>query len=450
MKKTLIALLTAYLPVLAFADEGMWTIDNFPTEKVASKYDVNIGDQWLKSAQLATTRLENGCTGSFASADGLVLTNNHCTWGCIRNLSNDERNLSDEGFMAAARDEELQCPGQQISVLMDTKEVTGKIAAATTGLPDTEANDARKAELTRLESECEDDSDGKMRCEAVSLYNGGQYFIYSYKRYDDVRLVFAPELDIAAFGGDPDNFNFPRWSFDMTFLRVYENGKPATTPNFLRWRKSGPSAGDPVFITGHPGSTNRSLTVTELKMQRDVTIPLYLLRTSEFRGRLLSWKNTSPEAARAVQQRILGIENGIKVRRNQLKALQNDEMMAIKSEEEQSLRNIVMADDEMREAYGEAWNLIDDSTTAYRNMYEDYLFVEARAGFSGSLYGYARTIVRGTVEREKENSERIRSYTDTSLPQLEQRVRQPSDQQRIRDIGLELFTGQDARMAGPG
>jgi len=157
-------------------------------------------------------------------------------------------------------------------------------------------------------------------------------------------------------------------------------------------------------------------------MQRDVSIPLYLLRTSEFRGRLLAWKNTSPEAARAVQQRILGIENGIKVRRNQLKALQNDEMMAIKSEEEKSLRNIVMADDEMRAAYGEAWNLIDESITAYRNMYEDYLFIEARAGFSGSLYGYARTIVRGTVEREKENSERIRSYTDTSLPQLEQRL----------------------------
>lgn len=422
MKKTLLVLAAACLPLLAFADEGMWTVDNFPSDDVEKKYGVKIGNQWLQSAQLATTRLENGCTGSFASADGLVLTNNHCTWGCIRNLSSADRNLSDDGFMAATRNEELQCPGQQISVLVDTDDVTGKISRATSNLADAEANDARKAELTNLESACEDDSDGRLSCEAVTLYNGGQYFIYKYKRYDDVRLVFAPELDIAAFGGDPDNFNFPRWSFDMSFLRVYEDGKPTETPNYLKWRQAGPSAGEPVFIAGHPGSTDRSLTVSQLKMQRDVSIPLYLYRQSEFRGRLLAWQNTSDEAARAVQQRILGIENGIKVRRNQLKALQNDEMMAAKLAEEDSLRETVMADEEMRAAYGEAWDLIDGAMISYRNMYEDYLFIENTAAFSGSLYGYARTIVRGTAEREKPNEDRMRAYTDASLPQREQRL----------------------------
>ncbi|MDH4073442.1 MAG: S46 family peptidase, partial [Gammaproteobacteria bacterium] len=261
MNRTLPFVALLCLPFAIKADEGMWTIDNFPSDAVAAKYDVRIGDAWLRSAQLTTVRLEGGCTGSFSSPDGLVLTNNHCTWACIRDLSSPERNLSNEGFIAATRAEERQCPGQQVSVLLEMDEVTAKVAAATGQLSDAEANNARKAELTRLESACESASGGELRCEAVTLYNGGQYFIYKYKRYDDVRLVFAPELDIAAFGGDPDNFNFPRWSFDMSFLRVYEDGKPASTPNFLEWRAAGPSDGEPVFISGHPGSTDRSLTV---------------------------------------------------------------------------------------------------------------------------------------------------------------------------------------------
>ena len=425
MKDKILISVLLCLPLAAVADEGMWTVDNFPADVVEQRLGVKIGDQWLESARLSTTRLENGCTGSFASGDGLILTNNHCIWGCIRNLSTPERNLSDDGFMAASRSDEMQCPGQQISVLVDMDEVTNTVNAATSDLPDADANDARKAELTNLESQCEAEADGELRCEAVTLYNGGQYFIYKYKRYDDVRLVFAPELDIAAFGGDPDNFNFPRWSLDMSFLRAYEGGEPAETPNYLKWRESGPEAGEAVFITGHPGTTNRSLTVSQLKFQRDVSIPLYLYRQSEFRGRLLAWQDTSEEAARAVQQRILGIENGIKVRRNQLKALQNDEMMALKMQEEQALRDLVMADDDMRDQYGEAWDIIDAAITAYRNMYEDYLFIEAGAGFGGSLFTYARTIVRGTAERERPNEERLRLYTDAALPQREQRLFAP-------------------------
>lgn len=407
---------------MAFADEGMWTIDNFPADAVAEKYDVDIGDDWLRKARLATTRLENGCTGSFASESGLVLTNNHCTWGCIRNLSTAERNLSDAGFMARTQAEELQCPGQQISVLVDFEEVTDKIASATAGMDEADANDERKAELTRLESACEAASGDARNCEAVTLYNGGQYFIYEYKRFDDVRLVFAPELDIAAFGGDPDNFNFPRWSFDMSFLRVYEDGKPAQTPNFLHWRAGGPAEDDPVFITGHPGSTDRLLTVAQLKFQRDVMLPLWLLRYSELRGRMMAWQNTSEEAARTVQQRILNYENAIKVRRNQLKALQNDQMIERKERQEHSFRDAVAADASLNAAYGEAWDLIDRSLETHRNFYEEHLFIENSAGLMGELYSYARTIVRGTAEREKPNSERIRAYTDTALPMREQRL----------------------------
>jgi hypothetical protein len=422
MLRTTITLSPLFLFTLALADEGMWTIDNFPSQQVEDQYGANINDHWLRSAQLATTRLENGCTGSFASPDGLILTNNHCTWGCIRNLSSEERNLSDEGFMAENRTEELQCPGQQVSVLIDFDDVTVQIGEATSGLTDAEANEARKAALTELESQCEKASGDKLSCEAVTLYNGGQYFIYQYKRYDDVRLVFAPELDIAAFGGDPDNFNFPRWCLDMSFLRAYEDGKPAETPNYLRWRAAGPGAGDPVFITGHPGSTDRLLTMAQLRMLRDVSYPLWLLRYSELRGRMLAWADTSPEAARIVQQRILIIENGIKVRRNQLKALHNDEMMAAKAQQERELQAAVSEDPELQAAFGDAWRLIEDAVEAHRNLYEEHLFVEDAAGFGGDLFGYARTIVRGTAERELPNSERIRAYTDPALPQVEQNL----------------------------
>jgi hypothetical protein len=417
-----IALAVSFLifPGLATADEGMWTIDNFPSDRVEEKYDVRIDNDWLRSAQLATTRLENGCTGSFASPDGLVLTNNHCVWGCIRNLSSADRNLSDEGFMATARDEELRCPGQAISILVDLEDVTDNISAATSGLDDAKANDARKAALTGLETECENDADGELKCEAVTLYNGGQYFIYKYRRYDDVRLVFAPEVDIAAFGGDPDNFNFPRWSLDMSFLRAYEDGKPASTPNYLRWRQGGPKPAEPVFISGHPGSTDRLLTMTQLKMQRDVVLPLWLLRYSELRGRMLAWQNTSDEAARTVQQRIAGIENAIKVRRNQLKALHNDSMVAMKEKEEQQLRAAVAADPELQAAFGDAWSLIDSAIETYRNFYEEHLFIENAAAFNSELFNHARTIVRGTAERELPNSDRIRAYTDAALPQVEQ------------------------------
>jgi hypothetical protein len=422
MRRLILLTTLMLMPFAVFSDEGMWTIDNFPSERIKEKYGVEINDEWLRSTQLATTRLENGCTGSFASPDGLVLTNNHCTWGCIRNLSSDERNLSDEGFLAASRDQELQCPGQQISVLVDFDDVTSVVMAATQDLTDAEANKARKAKLTDLESECEAASGGTLNCEAVALYNGGQYFIYKYKRYTDVRLVFAPELDIAAFGGDPDNFNFPRWSLDMSFLRVYEDGSPASTPNFLKWRKEGPQKEELVFISGHPGSTNRMLTMAQLRMLRDEVYQLWLLRNTELRGRMLVWQNTSPEAARIVQQNILGIENGIKVVRNRLKALLNEDMMAEKTREELAMRASVDGDAKLRADYGDAWDLINAAVEARRNMYVEHLFIEAGAGLMGDLYGYAKTIVRATAERELPNNQRMRDYTDAALPQVEQRL----------------------------
>ena len=257
------------------ADEGMWTVDNFPVEKVRAAYGVEISNDWLNKVTSATVRIEGGCTGSFVSPNGLVLTNRHCIWDCLSENSSEKNNIWETGFVAEQPGAEKTCKSEQISVLVGITDISNKISDATSGLSEAQANKARKRTLTRLEKSCEKDADELLSCESVSLYNGGRYAMYRYKRYSDVRLVFAPEEAIAAFGGDPDNFNFPRWTLDMSLLRVYEDGQPAHTKNFFKWDPAGAAVGEVVFVTGHPGSTDRSLTVAELKFQRDITLPCF-------------------------------------------------------------------------------------------------------------------------------------------------------------------------------
>ena len=260
----------------------------------------------LKRLRLATIRLEQGCTASFISHDGLILTNHHCAESCIAENSTAERDLLAGGFRAASREKELRCRAQAASVLVDMQNVTG-MQAAVKGLPDADANTARKKELTRLEQGCEDASKkdgatGPLKCEIVTLYQGGQYWLYKYKRYEDVRLVLAPEAAIASFGGDPDNFQFPRWSLDFSMLRAYENGKPVKIAEPLKFNWSGAAEGEAVFVSGHPGGTDRLLTMSQLKFQRDVELlPLWLLRYSELRGRMIQYGKQSPEALRRSQ-----------------------------------------------------------------------------------------------------------------------------------------------------
>jgi hypothetical protein len=448
--KAIVTVLLFAIASVAHADEGMWTLDNFPSEAVADKYGVSIDADWLEAARLATVRIDGGCTGSFVSPNGLILTNSHCVWGCIRELSSAERNLSNDGFLAKGFDEELRCAREQLSVLMETEDVTSDIHAATAGLAEADANEARRRKLTSLEKACEDTSGGALRCESVSLYQGGQYFLYKYKRYDDVRLVFAPELDIAAFGGDPDNFNFPRYCLDFSFLRAYEDGEPASTPDYLKWRAEGPNAGEPVFITGHPGTTERLRTLSELRHLEEVELPLWLLRYSELRGRMLQWQNTSPEAERVVQQRILGIENGIKVRRNQLFALMNDEMMTVKAESEASLRAMVESDPELRTAYGDGWRMVDEAMITYRGIYHPFLFIEQGGAFYGELFGYARELVRVASERTLPNDDRLRGYTETAIPRLRQQVLAPRPVNReLEELGLTFSLEKMREWLGP-
>jgi hypothetical protein len=412
----------------AWADEGMWTLDNFPTETVKEKYGADIDQNWLEKVRLSTTRM-GGCTGSFVSPNGLILTNHHCARRCISQLSSAENDLEANGFLAETQEDEVTCPADHMSVLVASEDISEEVAGAIAGKDDQQANEARKQILTRIETKCEADSEtaasGKLSCEAVALYNGGQHFLYKYKRYNDVRLVFAPESGIAAFGGDPDNFNFPRWCLDMSLLRVYEDNEPAKTPHYLKWREEGAAEGEPVFVSGHPGRTERQLTVSDLKWQRDLSIPLWLLRYSELRGRLAQHATTDEEAYRRVQSPLLGLENGIKVRRNQLRALMNDKIFIKKQEEEQALREAVAADPDMLEQYGSAWNEIAEANESYRTFYEEHLFLEDSAAFSGSLFDYARDLVRAADEREKPNEHRLRDYSATALPRLQQRLLAP-------------------------
>ncbi|MGH8287315.1 MAG: S46 family peptidase, partial [Steroidobacteraceae bacterium] len=250
MRKLIVPALPALLVVAtAWADEGMWTFHDFPSAAVNQKYGVDITPQWLDRVRTATARL-SGCTASFVSPDGLMLTNHHCVETCLVQHSSRESSLHEKGFLARGRDAEARCGTQVADVLMSVEDITARVAAATRGQDDKTANETRKKTLTELETACEaasrrDRRSGPLKCESLDLYDGGQYFLYKYKRYDDVRLVFAPEADIAAFGGDPDNFQFPRWCLDMSMLRAYENGKPARTPNHLRIDFAGPDEGEP-------------------------------------------------------------------------------------------------------------------------------------------------------------------------------------------------------------
>ena len=426
---TLAALLVLLLSAPAFADEGMWTFHDFPEAKVKQALGVELGSAWLDQVRMATIRLSN-CTASFVSPEGLILTNHHCAESCLDENSSSGHNLVGEGFLARTREQELKC-GQQIAdVLMEMENVTPKIQAAIAGLAAKAANDKRKATITQLEQACEQQSrtakSGPLKCEMVNLYEGGQYWLYKYHRYTDVRLVFAPERAIAAFGGDPDNFQFPRWCLDMSVLRAYgPDGKPAATPAFLRFRAEGPKLDEAVFVSGHPGSTQRLLTVDELDNLRNFYLPQWLLRNSELRGRMIQFGKTSAEAHRIVEDPLNGIENSIKVRRKQLDALLDERLMKAKREEEAALKAKVAADPQLAAATGDPWADIARAEVRGEQLYLPYLYVEQAAGFNSKLFGYARTLVRAAAERPKLNTARLVEYADAALPRVQQRLEAP-------------------------
>ncbi|GAC1670045.1 MAG: S46 family peptidase [Steroidobacteraceae bacterium] len=411
--------LACLLAVPAFADEGMWTFDDFPAGAVQQSYGAKVTPAWLDHVRLSTIRLTN-CTASFVSAEGLLLTNHHCVESCLAELSSKNKSLVELGFAAADRDAEQRCPAQLADVLVGTENVTDNLAKAIAGLNDAAANTVRKKTLTALEQSCEQASakakSGKLRCQVVSLYHGGEYFLYKYRRYDDLRLVFAPEADIASFGGDPDNFQFPRWSLDFSILRAYENGKPAATPDYLQIDFDGPAADQLVFVAGHPGSTARMQTRAQLQFDRDLPLPITLMRAAELRGRFIQFGTNNPADYRIVQAPLNGLQNAIKVRRKELDALNDDALLIEKTKAEEKLR------ESARLAGTDPWHEIEAATARERILYLQYVFLENGAGFNSGLFRDARWLVRGAEERAKRNTDRLREFTDASLPVIQREL----------------------------
>jgi len=446
MLRTCLALLGLLLCLPALAEEGMWTFDNFPAARVRSQYGVAIGPEWLDRVRRSAVRLEGGCSGSLASASGLVLTNHHCVVDCVARLSTGGRDPQTAGFLARGLAGEQRCEAEQASVLMQIEDVTAQVASGIGADRGAAANQKRKAVLTRLEAECEAryrDAGEPRSCEAVTLYGGGQYFLYHYRRYDDVRLAFAPETDVAFFGGDVDNFEFPRWNLDFALLRVYADGQPAATPDFLRWRRAGAAPGEAVFVAGHPGSTQRLQTLAELRFERDVVLQRWQLRAAELRGRYLEFATRGPEAAHAVQEQLFMLENALKLRRNQMNALLGDTLLTARAREEQALRAAVAANPKLRAEAG-AWDDIARALETYRGFFDRHTYIERGVALQGDLAGYARLLVRAASERAKPNEERQREFTDAALPQLEQRLLAPQpvtpELETLRlAFGLEKF-----------
>ena len=406
----------------AQAEEGMWTFDNFPIAAVNETYDANIDQAWLDRVRNAAVRLQ-GCSASFVSDEGLILTNHHCVVSCVQDLSTAENDYVKNGWMPATREEEKKCPGQTAEVLTDITDVTDRITAAGQGLEGAAFVQARNAEAEKIQKEtCGDDT--KLTCQVISLYRGGEYKLYQFRKYDDVRLVFAPEFQAAFFGGDPDNFNFPRYALDAAFLRAYEDGKPVSTPNHLTWNPNAPKEGDLTFVAGNPGTTQRLLTVAQLEALRDQQLPITLIQTSELRGRLVEYSTTGEEAKRVSVDPIFGLENSFKVYYGQQGALTDPAFMGKKREEEQELRRRVAADPALAARIGDPWSDLERVSQAQRNLYLPYRQLESAAGQRSQLYSYAKAIVRAAKERAKPAAERRPGYSEADIAALGRRLAQ--------------------------
>src|SRR6185437_791967 len=441
MNRSLLAPLLAgavLVPSSASADEGMWTFDNFPIAAVNAKYGTHIDQAWLDHVRGASARLSTGCSSSVVTATGLLLTNNHCVAGCTQDLSTKAHDYYTHGYIAHGRVEERKCAGMQAEILAAISDVTPQMQAAGRGLTGEALVKARTAAEATIEKQgCGDDP--KFRCQVVDLYHGGQFKLYKYRKYSDVRLVFSPGVQTAFFGGDPDNFNFPRYDLDSAFVRLYENGAPVATPDHLKWNASAPTAGEPVFVSGNPGGTDRQLTVPQLETQRDLQIPMTLVQFSELRGRLIRFSEESAENKRIAQDLLFGLENSYKVYFGRLFALNGGDLLAQKQAEETALRAKV-AQLNLGPDFGDPWATIANAQKDLAALYLPYRLVEA--GPTGSdLFGYARSLVRAAAERQKPSAERLPGYSDTQLPLLQKQVLDvvpvyPSLEQQVLEFWL--------------
>ena len=403
----------------ASADEGMWLYNEAPKDKVKAKYGFELTQQWLDHVRLSSVRFNNGGSGSFVSADGLTFTNHHVGAACVQQLSSEGHDYLKSGFYAKSQAEEAKCPNLELNELVGIEDVTEKVnAGVKPEMSAAESGQAQRAAMSQIEKDC--NTATGLRCDVVTFYSGQVYNLYKYKKYTDVRLVFAPEFDAAFFGGDPDNFTYPRYDLDITFFRVYEDGHPAHLDNYLRWSRTGVKDGDLVFVSGHPGNTSRLQTLAQMEFTRDVAYPMTLARLKRRIALLQDFSKQSEENARIAKEDIFGLQNGQKAVTGYLSGLTDKSIMDTKSADEAKLRAFYKADP--KNAGHDPWDEIAQAMKAQRDIYAQLNYLERLGGFASGLCRTARVLVRAAAEKPKPNAERLREFNDSALPSLEQQL----------------------------
>jgi hypothetical protein len=405
----------------ALADEGMWPFEMAPVEAVRRDHGVELTKEWLDHAMRAAVRFNNGGSGSFVSRDGLVLTNHHVGADCIAKLSTvaGGADAMKEGYVARSMEEERKCPDLELNVLQQVDDVTAKVeAAAANAKTDAERNAAKKGEMSKLEKACTD-ATGR-RCDVVTLYGGGAYHLYQYQKYTDVRLAFAPEFQIAFFGGDPDNFTFPRADLDMAIFRVYQDDKPVRVQHYLKFSPRGPREGETVFVAGHPGSTDRFTVVGKMELLRDVTYPFVLAQLEEERQRLKAYMAKGEAEERAARDAYFGIENSLKAIKGYLRGLTDAALMAkAKQRQQQLLQNVARLPEPERARLAEAFPKLEAAYRSYGAYARELNVLERRYGPHGMLIDVAKLILRSGDELPKKNEDRLRELRESNLQSLE-------------------------------
>ncbi len=418
------ALLAVLLVLPVFADEGMWLFNKPPKDILQKKYGFAVTQEWLNHLQLASISF-GGASGSFISPDGLVLTNHHVGQGALQNLSTRDRDLMKTGFYARTRSEELKVPSMELRVLQGIDDVTDKVVGAETPeMTPAQASDARQKVIASLEKETTEKTG--LRGVVVNLYSGGMYHLYKYKTFNDVRIVFAPEYLIAFFGGDKDNFTYPRYDLDITLFRIYENGQPFKSTDYIKWAAQGVKEGELVFCSGHPGSTGRLLTYAQLEFLRDTGYPFTIANYKRRQAYMHEYSRLGAEQARIALRNLFGIENSLKATIGYNSGLVDPKLMEKKLKEEQALRAAVAKNPELEKRYGSAWDEIAAAEKNYATFSKPFAFFERANGFYTTYFTIARNIVRLAMEKPKPNAERLREFRDAGLPSVERGILSPA------------------------
>ena len=431
---TLVLLIVFFTLFLNFAsaDEGMWTFDNPPAKLLKQKYDFTPSDEWLDHIRLASVRFMDGGSGSFVSPNGLVMTNHHVAMFQLQKLSTAEDNYVANGFLAPALDQELKCPDLEVNILVDMINVTDQVKSVVKqDMSQPDALKARRAKVAEIEKESLEKTGN--RSNVVNLYHGGEYWLYVYKKYTDVRLVMAPERQAAYFGGDSDNFTYPRYDLDIAFFRVYENDKPVQPEHYFKWSENGADEDELVFIVGNPGGTDRLLTYAQLEIQRDFELPMILTYLEKRVNVLREYSKRGPEQQRRALGQIFGIENSIKALTGMLNGLKDKELMKNKKTDEITFRQKVNENPEWKEKYSNAWDVIEKTAQIYSKSAEKRFF----QNFRGSrLTGIATQIVRYVEEVEKPDAERLEGYHDSDLEPLKFNLFSPAPIYKDQEIAV--------------